>query len=233
MSQRLKLIKNIDQKSKDLVVGYIRGIITNVPLDINNMCILYYFLMDEWDRNCIHENIKLIDNDTIEMSGSYQSCNAFLTNKVKSGKHIWKFLLNNFKIKQDSEDKYCSRITIGIFNTNLCKHPPLEDHFTFAEIDNNNNIKHTDESDEDEWLGTESRTGYKYTFNNWDDIKKKDSLKEKDIMTISLDLDQLTLKFALNGNPVNDTKIKRATYRIGVNLFIAQDSVSLISYKNV
>ena len=213
----------IDQKFVYLVYGYNRRILKDIPDEVSNVCLLFYFEYDAWDKQWIHQDIKLIDATTIEKT-KRSSRNAFLTKEFESGQHEWTFKVIRIDKKQDVSEE-CNRITIGIFDINACKILPLKSHFM------------------DEQGQTESNT-VTINFMNKNDGHE---LEAGDIIKMFVDFDKLQLKWTVNGIDYDPNEerdyagweedrvnlsmprtIAQSKYRAGVNLFVEGDSIQLL-----
>ena len=70
MSSVANKLRLVDDASKYLVNGYIRDkeetiINCYVPVIIIDLCLLYYFEYDKWDKERIGDGLKLNDNNCI------------------------------------------------------------------------------------------------------------------------------------------------------------------------
>ena len=104
---KLDDIKRINQKTKDIVNGYLRvcqqllpykeNTFYVIPMLINNICTLYYKTYDEWDINAIGTDC-ILEKDRITIkntSPSGGSISALLTNIISSDKYEWTKLIEN------------------------------------------------------------------------------------------------------------------------------------------
>lgn len=99
---------DVDQKTKDTVSGFIRKIKNLFPSDIARLCLLYYFVEEQFDPdNCPKYQLSN-NNKTVAKCGS-GSRNAYLTKIVNTGVHRWRF-------KLEYEDLNLP-LSIGIFKT--------------------------------------------------------------------------------------------------------------------
>ena len=180
--------KHIDVKIKSLLNGYIRGVQLTLPHDtyhnipplINNICALFYYLTDKWDKNRIGSMYEINGNKVKvakQLPETYMHQSTFLENIVYSNKHHWKF-----KISVYNDSWY---IVIGI-------------------------IKNTANTGEmiNTLLGGSANTAYGmdvvyneinvHEANN--DWSKANAIKckESDIVDMYLDLDKLELSIAIN-----------------------------------
>ena len=96
--------KDIPQRDKDLVGGYIRDIQVllpkdaayyNIPISINYICALFYYLHDTWDPDRVHSVYKIKD-DTLTRMDPGAERSAFLTTTIHSGISHWKFQLTKY-----------------------------------------------------------------------------------------------------------------------------------------
>ena len=199
-----------------LVHGYVRNVTHNVPKEIIRICVLFYALYDDWDKNAMNEGIILKKHGIIEMSQNKESMNAYLTKEFDSGYNYWEFkvISLNTQYMQHSDT-----ITVGIINvdpktgfdsTNL----PLECH----------------------WTTDTDGKGSSICCNSL--MEDGTRLKEGDIIKLIVDMDKLQLNIHINDNQYTQKKVRsglmlprkieRSRYRVGVNLFIKRDSIQLI-----
>ena len=86
MSTTFSKLKDVDDRSKQSVLGYIRQIESLIyskqgiiPIDIKNLCILYYFIKERWDPKAKHKNIT-IDGDSARTANRWIQGTAYLSN---------------------------------------------------------------------------------------------------------------------------------------------------------
>lgn len=109
----LRMYHRIDQDTKDLINGYIRGhqnqtkpngSPTNIPVSIGYICALFYFIfIDAWhkDRHALKYMISGDDNTTItstkdDEDDDDEESSACLTTTAIKGKHHWKFKITKW-----------------------------------------------------------------------------------------------------------------------------------------
>ena len=205
-------LKRIDQRTEYLIYGHNREIMRNIPRDINEMCLLYYFEYEEWDKQNIHKEIELkSDNVTIEKINGNESVNAYLLRQIDSGINEYKFKV--IKLKKNYP-MHWNRITVGVlYEGKKYKQlsPPLKDHLSY-------------------------RPKSKQIYCNQYCRNRQSFLKVGDIVTIIIDMNERTINAKINDiqySPKNSTKIyprsiKGEKYRVGVNLFVEGDSIQLL-----
>ena len=190
MSTKLDLTeyKNIDQRTKDLVSGYIRNeerkLSINITSLINYICALFYFLNDEWNK--IHTTPRyLISDDKVTIQNTMEDIishrMAFLTKVARMGHHHWKFKINEWKKDY---------IIIGIVK--------YEKIFLLTRT-----------SGRYDYLGVTPDVAYCLDINaaelnvhgvgnRWEKHDQYGVCKQGDIIDMYLDLDKLELSFAIN-----------------------------------
>ena len=180
--------KNLDQRTKDLVSGYIRNeerqLIIDIPKLINYICALFYSFKDEWNKKQTSSRYLISDDKvTIQnMTDVFDHQMAFLTNVARMGQHHWKFKINEWL-------KYY--IIIGIV-----KYEKIDDLIQ--------------KSGKGDYLGVEPDVAYcldieaaELNIHNMSDGWNQDDeygvcCKEGDVIDMYLDLDKLELSFAIN-----------------------------------
>eukprot|EP01084_Bolivina_argentea_P177308 306633_1 len=100
-------LNNVNNKSKLIVYGYIKEFqkITfqeiskvnpyyNIPKIIQNICLIYYHLYDEWDLQYI-ANVHTLnqENQCIEHTGKRSYKSSFCSTIADYGEYHWKFKL--------------------------------------------------------------------------------------------------------------------------------------------
>ena len=200
----LKKLKNIDQMTKDLVNGFIRDIqrylpnnqtYYNIPSSIKNICILFFYMFDEWNPNMIGKGFTIV-NDT-KLVSEYSSFTwraAYLSKMIENGQHIWKFKLvqgNCFMIGI-WDCKYDSSITLsGDLDRSDGKSYVYHTYFAHCN---------------------------KYPNASWEENGSYgQKCKEGDIISMCVDMELLTLSFMINDNDFGKAfDIKNAKYRAAV-----------------
>ena len=124
--------KNVDDRTKRLIFGYMREArqlfphdITyyNIPISINYICLLFYWMKDKWNADRLSDEYEINENalKRTEQSGS---TTALLTNAIVTGRTRWKFQISSFK-----ELFYAnSFIIIGIVKDNVAFDKLLKTH---------------------------------------------------------------------------------------------------------
>ena len=104
----IKRIKNANKRSIFAVYGFIHR---HQPFFLNpiiDIVLCFYYLNDKWDDKCKAGNMKLIDENKIQINRSFCCGSALLTNTVSDGLFSWKF-----KIIELSDE-----INFGIYKLN-------------------------------------------------------------------------------------------------------------------
>ena len=110
--------KKVDRVSELLTFGYIRqysndlNVKYDIPTLIMQICTIFYYISDEWDKIMTSEQMKIFDNKWIKKGGSWT--NAFLqriVDKNNGYKHHWRFKII----------KRVSWLFIGIFDVKFSK----------------------------------------------------------------------------------------------------------------
>ena len=96
MAQNSTNIEIVDQRTHDLVYGFIREASTcRIPEDIIHICICFYLITDRFDPNQPSKNITLDEDKQIVRPNATKvyGCfgNAYLEQIVESGCHKWRF----------------------------------------------------------------------------------------------------------------------------------------------
>ena len=120
MSLDLRILKRCNQKTKDIVFGYIHSINNEIPKEILNICLLFYSNgCDEWDKDYISQDFKRC-GDNILIKTKRSTANAFLKRIMNDGYHEWKFKIPIYNQGSDT--------LIGIWRIkdNEQSSPPLD-----------------------------------------------------------------------------------------------------------
>ena len=221
--------KHIHQSTKDLINGFIRGFEAlfsnehsafNIPVSINYICALFYYLTDEWNKDRMARKYEISDDkltlsSTGKEGGSDETC-ACLTAIARSGQNHWKFKIDKWPhpgtydyvvigvIKENANfDKVISKWLGGIVNTTYC--------WDMASTELN--VHNSDDSDT--WIAGYGVKG-----------------KEGDIIDMYLDLDKYELSFAVNGkNYGKSHDVDKEYGYIGIVSFRYADyQMTLLSY---
>ena len=220
LSKHIAKAKKAKQEIKDTICGYLRQEFNmETPELIEIWCIAYYNFYDEFDPENLHSGIQLIGNtitllDIEDGSGS----SSYLKETVRSGKSEWKF-----KIERQGGDgrSWCS--TIGLYKMN-------------NKVDTKKNLSKN-------IFVKGCAGGYAYgcgksipfgkdcsKYYTGDDVKYGVKCKEGDIITMILDMNELQLRYQVNGidqGTIFNVEAHRE-YKAVVNLSRINDSVSLV-----
>ena len=98
----LESVNDVDIETKLCVHGYIRRIQKLLPDDnvyftipklAIHWIILYYYVCEQFDPNHCHSEFELSADNTILKKLSMCRGTAYLSKKIKSGIHVWRFKL--------------------------------------------------------------------------------------------------------------------------------------------
>ena len=192
----LSLFKDIPQRDKDLIYGYIRKIqatlpinddtFYNIPESINYICALFYYARDKWDPNYIDKNDTLSnDGHAITMKGSASS--SYGSTRARApGIYRWKFMVHEIP-----ESFSSWALVLGVWKTKSADKPLTSTHFTNS----------TKNGGTYEW-------GYAYDLSygnlvshsgsNSNGPKYGAKIKKGDIVEMILDLNIFTLRYKTN-----------------------------------
>ena len=201
-------------RNEKIVKGYVRRVHhTLIPIDIINLCIMFYHVeMDEIDPNYLspYHLIKkrgILKHNHRHIGSKMKQSTSLFRRCVSNGKHEWKFkLINN------------GWIIIGICRRFKSHYSPND---TFTKYGN----------------------GYGYDISNgayeprtWSSVAI-DAMrcKKNDIIEMCLDLNNLTLSFAVNGNNkgVAFKGIESAEYKAAIHTYCGRESVQLLEYRKL
>ena len=187
--------KSIDQRTKDLISGFIRNVAAqlqlksatfNIPELIYYICALFYYLTDKWNRDRTSSKYIISeDNVTIESIEVYDvHYMAFLTTVAMQGQHRWRLKINEWGT---GYDRY---IIIGIVKNEIIDKLIEESEYGFylGRIENTAYCFDVDAADLNIHNSRDDWTEYKYGI----------EAKEGDIIDMYLDLDTLQLGYAIN-----------------------------------
>ena len=213
-------------KLKTLAVyGYIREIakllLSNhcltqnfIPDALYQLCLKFYLVTeDDWDPNCKGDSMIIDGNIISKTCNGYQS--AFLVNRVSSGIHTWSFKIISHPLNS-------SNIDIGIWKCKNYGKPIISSYFTKKK---NNGYAYVATKGVLTVANSAGRYGRDYG--------KK--CRINDIIEMYLDLDQLKLKYIVNGYQYQIAyhDIEKTTYRAVVDMYSKHDQIELISYQQI
>ena len=179
-------VKNYKQEL--LIAGYVRKIeivynIINIPADIIDIIYLFHLFCNRWNEKYTHNDM-LIDGTTnkITLNGDISFATAYGCNVIANGIHKWKIKVLSISYESGFKAYPC----VGIIE------------------DNEENLeKHVDNS---HW----EHIGYQFCAGNGMCFGMNDPNEQintglrwktpNDVIEITLDLNQGTLQFAVNGN---------------------------------
>ena len=224
MSATRQALKFVDTRSKYSVYGFNREASDkfkcNIPIPITNVCLLYYFINDNWDKECISSRMEIDEKENC-CSMTYDEeddCNtAFLKKVFCSGIHQWRFKIRKVWIdKKKDADNWTT--TIG-----LC---PQHDDYSAKEIA------------DDGLFVTQDGFGFGYQIGKFVLQFEGSYLKtnygkrcvENDIIEMIADCDKGKLSYKINGIDYGQafTLEKGQKYRAAVNLDKPGDSIQLL-----
>ena len=216
----LEDVKFIDARTKDCVYGFMReaqkslpddNIYYTIPTLVIHWCLLYFHVQECFDPDLVHKTYSLQqDNSLLTKKYSTNNSSAYLSKKVNKGVHCWRFELMNV-----DPDLYT--ITIGVWKT---RH----------EIDTSKGILTNREVYG--WVCTDD--GDEPSLIDCDEYGEK-SCQKGDIIDMILDLNKFELRYCVNDKDygVAYEGIEQTEYRVVVDMFNEDDSIKLISYKQL
>ena len=222
----LEDVKFIDQRTKDVIFGYIKDVQQLFPKDnsyyiipklVIYWCLLYYYQNEQFDPTQCSAKIKLSDNNTIATQSSRGPMMVLLTSKHKTGIHEWKFKLLH---------KTDYTAIIGVYKTKY--DADLDQHLAHAGKGKGYGL------DVDTYL-TDGTTGYT------SDKIYGEKCVTGDVITMILDLEALQLKYCINGKDYGTAfkDIECTEYRACVsgysvgNRHPKENAYRLLSYKQL
>ena len=225
----LEEVKQINQRTKDLVYGYTAKVQNSFPSDIVfytipksiiHWILLYFYIGDEFDEENMHSTYTLNDDKSaVTKNQSSNSGSLFLTRKARFGVHSWIFKL----IKVDGS---LFSMTIGIWKTKY----QIDTRYAVRSRMYNGKVYG--------WMLMDDAQTYlindaKYEFGLTGDYAK--SCGEGDIVEMILDLDKLQLRYKVNGNNygIAFENIEQTEYIAAVSMFKETDCIQLIAYQIV
>eukprot|EP01084_Bolivina_argentea_P147055 257347_1 len=232
--EALQIIKYVDQRSKDTVNGFIREfqsiLPNNIPPLINHICLVFYAPRDIWDNQHISKKMQLIDESCItKISDDWDFCSAFGKNIIESGQFHWKFRIE--KVQAVGLGWY---IVLGIWKIKSENKPPVHTYFTHNG-DKGAYAFVTDSARLVSRCGGTYRKIQPIDINNRTDIYENRTIeygiqcKTGDIIDMYLDLNELSLSFAINNHDYGTAfEIENTAYRMAVNMQQKGDSLRIL-----
>ena len=219
MSATTKALEIVEIKSNHTVFGFNREASNlfniNIPIPITSLCLSYYFMDDNWDKNCIGKAMEVCDNACLIKRGdSYGGCTAFLSKEFDSGIHSWTFKIRHVWIDRWGES-LSWQTALGIFPAS--KIPPqcvTNTAFIFS-----------------------GGYGFCYRMGRSIDYHKKKYYRKygkrcyvDDIIEMIVDCDKGEMRYRINGTEYENAYniIKHRKYRAAVALFCKGDSIQLL-----
>eukprot|EP01084_Bolivina_argentea_P241585 405522_1 len=205
----------IDEHTMYLVRGYIRKIQKlhdiMIPMNIIEICIIFYFISEEWNKNLIVNNVNIQNNIITNKLSSW--CTSFLSNTYNKGHHQW-----IFKVKKKIYDifigiclnhKYDKKLALNTWIGNEANRSYAFS-VTFATVNKFNKL------------------------NEWED---QDSYgiqcKDNDIISMMVDFDSLTLSYCINNKNYGIAHhIKAGTYVVAVTVSRKGESIEFVKHKS-
>ena len=203
--------RKADTETEYLVFGYTRSIVDNVPDEVSNICLSFYFEYDQWDISLIHPSLTLKEDQvTIEHTDFItQSANACLTKEFESGQHEWKFEI----VKLNKDVRYnmkWARISIGIFDLNSDE--SAKNHMEHLRLFKSN-----------------------YQVISRRNLTNNRDLQIGDIVEFSVDFNRGLSRFQWKINDINFSDNHHvifvwnpSKYRVAVNFYVPGDSIKLL-----
>ena len=218
-------------KDELLISGYVRSNSQSfVPFAIIQICMVYFICIEEWDikNKGKHMEISGESNEKCEIThavkGSrYQSVLGIT--KVDKGKHHWKFKIMKFASNMGSW-----RIVIGITKIDKLDDEKLKklfdsyiscNHASYGLVVNCGNTR--------SFLVSKTSAGY--PGKDYGKVCNKDG----DVIDMYLDLDNMILRFGINGLVYGNAydKIEKTAYKMVMTLNQAGTVIELISYQEI
>ena len=207
MSDVLTFQQENEIRDDKIVNGYARSLSDsaniNIPIDIVNLCIEYYHIkIDAFDSNKLGIYHTLSGNVIRHSVHTRGYSTSLLRNMIESGKHVWKFKIKN----------YLGYIQIGIWKTTDTHKSISRQWFTFG------------------YMGY----GYKVNIARIEPGSARYGARcsKNDIVSMYVDMDELTLRFAINEKDqgIAFMNIDQRRYLAAVMTCEQNDSVELIYY---
>ena len=208
----LSVFKNIPQRQKDLIYGYIRKIQAifpkdntyyNIPDSVNYICALFYHLKDKWDPKYIGANHKL-SNDGYSLTIGGGASSSYGTVIVKSPEvYRWKF-----KIHKAPANSHWN-LVLGVWKIKSADKPVTDTHFT-----NSTNNKGTFEWGYAVDLSYGNLIEVQGSYSNGPEYGSR--CKDGDVVEMVLDLKKFTLGYKINDNDFGPAfkEIEDTEYRV-------------------
>ena len=219
MSLNFEQTKHINPKIKNLVFGFIRNVqpllpqnnvYYNIPEIVFHGTLLFYNPMDEWDKKYVGKGDTLkgnsITHNTLSHSSSFGSIIA-----SDSGEYHWKFRLQNI-----GEQSVYWSVVIGIWKVKSNDEPPIHTYFTSSGYKNNE---------------LTYKCGYAYNVNMGTLVDNRGEnakhggpygvkCKSGDIVSMTLNFTDLTLKYNVNGKDMGIAfkNIENTKYRAALSM---------------
>ena len=218
---KLEDVRKIEQKSKNLVFGYVRNVQRSFPTNIvyytiptliTHWILLYYYIWEKIDEdNCAPEYALSKDNRVITLQQNWSSGAVYFKKVLKSGIHRWKF-----RILYVNDEHYW--MTIGVFKTKTDK-----SRVSACRVDNFS-----------EEYGYGWLVNYQQISARWSRYGHRDC-KAGDIIQMILNLNDWTLRYILNGKDLGVAwnNIEKTTYKAVVSANNKDDSIEFVSYEKL
>ena len=175
----------------------------NIPPLINKICQAFHGASDEWDPKHVPRMMKLNDNciEKTASNGSY--CSAFGKEIISSGQFHWKFKIENVGYRHWA-------IVLGIWKVKSESNPPKETYFTHKGDDGGYAFVTDNQK-----LVNKTGGGYRSEPSKYGTKK----VENGDYIDMYLDLDELTLSYAINDQDCGKAfDIEDTAYRMAVNM---------------
>eukprot|EP01084_Bolivina_argentea_P045299 83399_1 len=211
-------MQQLTDRQKKLVFGYIRNILDiNIPEIFVCVCCVFYWEewykgIDLWNKHLIAPCYKISGNKL--KKPTFSSGGAFLSKKIKSGRHYWTFKINKYS---------CHSIHIGIFNLRHIHNLDIKRILgSFASPPYF--VK---------WKGYVFDCAYgrinNPKYHPWDDYAVK--CRQGCIITMYVDFYDMTLSFSINGKDYGISHaIKKSEYSAAMCFESIQTEIEIIEY---
>ena len=201
--------KEIPQRKKDLLFGYVRNCEkeikqNNVPMVIKYLCLGFWNVVgDEFDEKSTNSKISIFKDgingiNSIKLSdgdGSRKNVNSYLLNVMSSGIHIWTF----------KQSKYNDFDMIGIVN--------VKEHGSSLNLEG----------------GFGNACDYALS------LSSANGCEDDHTIEMTLNMTNPSLRWRINDDDVREIAIEKGEYRAAVSLYHdgGECVVTLLSYRHI
>eukprot|EP01083_Nonionella_stella_P075050 203780_1 len=215
--------------SSVIVFGYFHQLNSQTPSNIIGICAAYFNRSEEWDKYWINKQLALdVQTQTVTHAKctNYTGGSAFLKRVIKSGIHEWRFRIEQCYVPS----RKWSTMHIGVYR------------IRYASAEGAPRKKTRDPTHS--WFAKGVERGYALSVINGkmndshgnmvQQKRHKIQCKNGDVIDMMLNMNALSLDFAINGEYYGDTcTIRKGHYRAAVYLTYVGDSIKLCNYKQL